>query len=190
MPVRNWRVPQDFARYEMDIKVIPNFLSKTGLKDFEDILHQPRWMLVKHISTPLNKGSGIERHLTREDSNAYLCLYPIHVISKILNKEYYCARMRARVTWPSDDEGTIPHIDDPNLDYNITAIIYLYDSDGDLIIYDSIGPEPFNEDAKYKRITPKANTCVLMLKKYYHHAMRPVNSPLRYSININLREFV
>ena len=173
----------------MDIKVIPNFLSKTGLKDNEEILYQPNWSLVENISSSSNKGAGLERHLGQEDGHFYVSLYPIHVISKLLNKEYYCARMRLRVTWPYKDEGVIPHIDSANSDYDITAIIYLYDSDGDLIIYDSIGPEPFNEKAKFKRITPKANTCILMLKKYYHHAMRPINSPLRYSININLKEF-
>ena len=172
----------------MDIKVIPNFLSKTGIKDIENILCQPNWLLVGNISHPSNKGAGLERHLGQEDGCFYVSLYPIHVISKLLNKEYYCARIRLRVTWPYKDEGVIPHIDSANSDYDITAIIYLYDSDGDLIIYDSIGPEPFNEKAKFKRITPKANTCILMLKKYYHHAMRPINSPLRYSININLKE--
>ena len=172
----------------MDIKIIPNFFSKTGLKDFESILYQPNWLLVEHISHPSNEGAGLERHLGQEDF--HLSLYPVHVISKLLDKEYYCVRRRLRATWPYNDEGVEPHLDSANSDYDITAVIYLYDSDGDLIIYDSIGPESFNSDAKCKRITPKANTCVLMLKKYYHHAMRPTNSPLRYSININLKEFV
>ena len=177
----------------MDIRVIPNFFSKTGLKDFENILHEPNWLLVEHISKFPNKGAGLHRQLGKEDGYFYLSLYPIHVISNRLDKEYYCVRMRLRCTWPYADEGVDPHIDSvgsagENSDYDITAIIYLYDSDGDLIIYDSIGPEPFNEEAKFKRITPKANTCVLMLKKYYHHGMRPVNSPLRYSINLNLKE--
>ena len=178
----------------MDIKVVPNFLSKTGLKDFEALLHEPKWGLSEHISRVENTGAGLSRQLGTEDSSFYLSLYPIHIISKLLDKGYYCARMRLRVTWPHKDEGTHPHIDSIeseglNSNYDITAIIYLYDSDGDLVIYDSIGPDPFNEKAKFKRITPKANTCVLMLKKYYHHAMRPINSPLRYSININLKEF-
>ena len=172
----------------MDIKIIPNFFIKTGLKDFEVILYEPKWLLVEHISQYSNKGAGLERQFGQEDNYFHLSLYPIHVISKLLDKEYYCARMRLRATWPYNDEGTEPHIDSADSDYDITAVIYLYDSDGDLIIYDSIGPEPFNEKAKFKRITPKANTCVLMLKKYYHHAMRPINSPLRYSININLKE--
>ena len=177
----------------MDIKIIPNFFSKTGLKDFEYILHEPKWGLSEHISRVENTGAGLARQLGTEDGSFYLSLYPIHVISKLLGKEYYCARMRLRVTWPYSDENVIPHIDSADSDYDIynydiTAIIYLYDSDGDLVIYDSIGPEPFNEKAKFKRITPKANTCVLMLKKYYHHAMRQINSPLRYSININLKE--
>ena len=175
----------------MDIKVIPNFFSKTGLKDFEVILHEPKWLLVEHISQSSNKGAGLERQFGQfgEEGNYFhLSLYPIHVISELLDKEYYCARMRLRATWPYKDEGVEPHIDSANSDYDITAVIYLYDSDGALIIYDSIGPEPFNEKAKFKRITPKANTCVLMLKKYYHHAMRPINSPLRYSITVNLKE--
>jgi hypothetical protein len=175
----------------MDIKIIDNFFSKTGLSDYENILDEPRWSIVKNISASYNKGAGLERHFGKgkEEDHFYLSLYPIHVISKFLDKEYYCARMRLRVTWPSDDTGSEPHIDETDSDYDITAVIYLHDSDGDLIIYDQIGPETFNKDAKFKRITPKANTCVLMLKKYWHHAMWPVNSPLRYSININLKEF-
>jgi len=174
----------------MDIKIIRNFFSKTGLKDFERVLDEPKWTLSKNISSLYNKGAGLNRHLGTEDNYFYLSLYPVHILSKLLNKEYYCARMRLRVTWPYEDEGITPHIDTAVVDYDITAIIYLYDSDGDLLVYDSIGPEPFNEKAKCKRITPKANTCVLMLKKYYHHAMRPVSSLLRYSININLKESV
>jgi hypothetical protein len=174
----------------MDIKIIDNFLSKTGLRDFENVLDEPRWSIVKNISASYNKGAGLQRQLGYEDDHFGLSLYPIHVISKLLDKEYSCVRMRLRVTWPSDDTGAEPHTDEADSDYDITAVIYLHDSDGDLIIYDQDGHEPFNKDAKFKRITPKANTCVLMLKPYWHHAMAPVNSPLRYSININLKEYI
>lgn len=176
----------------MDIKIIPNFFSKTALADFKKAFDEPKWSLQRNVSVEAMDGAGVVRNFGKEDGTFYLSLFPVHIISRELHKEYYCHRMRLRVTWPNENAGTAPHIDCESSDqnYNITAIIYLYDSDGDLIIYDSIGPEPFNSNAKCKKITPKANTCVLMLKKYYHHAMRPVNSPLRYSININLREFV
>ena len=107
----------------MDIKIIDDFLSKTGLRDFENILDEPRWSIVKHISASYNKGAGLQRQLGYEDDHFDLSLYPIHVISKLLDKEYSCARMRLRVTWPSDDIGSAPHIDEADSDYMILMAI-------------------------------------------------------------------
>ncbi len=177
----------------MRIKTIENFFSKTAYNDYWNLFHEPKWELKEYISSVKNTGAGIDRHIG--DDAFYLSLYPAHIISRELNKEYYCRRLRLRVTWPNPNEGTIPHIDSftdsngqPSVDYDVTGVIHMKDSDGDLIIYNSIHPEPFHATAESIRITPKANTCIIMLEKYYHHAFRPVNSPLRYTVNINLKE--
>tara|TARA_B100000949_G_scaffold170679_1_gene151050 strand:- start:375 stop:926 length:552 start_codon:yes stop_codon:yes gene_type:complete len=176
---------------KMDIQVVDNFFSKTAFRDFWNVFNQPKWELVSNI-VKQNDGAGLVRHIGIEENVFYLSLYPIHIISKLLDKEYLCNRMRLRVTWPNKDEGTIPHIDllDTPEAYDITAIIYMKDSDGDLLIYDSSYPDSFNKKSTYMQITPMANTCVIMKKKYYHHAMRPIKTALRYSININLKEQV
>ena len=172
----------------MDIKTIDNFFSKTAFNDFWDLFYEPKWNLIKNIAAPENNGAGLERHLGLEDDAFHLSLFPVHVISRELGKEYYCARMRLRITWPYSNEGVIPHIDVADTDYDITAIIHMNDSDGNLIIYDSTNPETFNKKTESAEFTPKENRCIIMMKKYYHHAMRPVETELRYSININLKE--
>jgi hypothetical protein len=180
---------------KMDIQIVDNFFSKTAFGDFWYVLNQPKWELISTIVSPEHDGAGLVRHIGCEEDIFYLSLYPIHIISKLFDKEYLCNRMRFRVTWPIKNEGTIPHIDHLSnacgnniVDYDITAIIYMKDSDGDLFIYDSCHPDSFNEKSPYMQITPKANTCVIMKKKYYHHGMRPSKTALRYSININLKE--
>jgi len=174
----------------VDIETIDNFFSKTAFNDFWNLFYEPKWGLRENITTPENKGAGLERYLGAKDEAFHLSLFPVHVISRELNKEYYCERMRLRVTWPFEKAENFPHYDrwSEKDDYDITAIIHMNDSDGDLIIYDSIGPEPFDKKAKSIEFTPKGNRCIIMMKKYYHHAMRPVETELRYSININLKE--
>ena len=177
----------------LKIKTIENFFSKTAYKDYWNLFHEPKWGLRENISSKKNMGAGIDRHVG--DDAFYLSLYPAHIISRELNKDYYCRRLRLRVTWPDHSEGVTPHVDSviegsgqSSTDYTITGVIHMKDSDGDLVIYNSIHPEPFNDKVESIRITPKANTCIIMMEKYYHHAFRPVNSPLRYTVNINLKE--
>ena len=182
--------------FNEDIIVIEDFFSKSAFNDFERILSEPKWQIVNNISAPYNIGMGLQRTVGDEKESFYLSLYPVHVISKFLDKEYYCVRMRMRAVWPNDNTGSEPHIDEPegpeNVDasYDISAVVYMNDSDGDLIIYDQIGyePLPIRRDVQSIRVTPKRNTCVIMMKKYYHHALWPINSPMRYCLNINLKE--
>ena len=174
----------------MDIKIINNFFSKTAYADFINAFDQPKWKLLNNVSTEAKDGPGLVRLFGGEDEEFYLSLFPVHVISRELEKEYYCHRMRFRITWPCENTGADPHIDceERNRDFDITAIIYPQDSDGDTIIYDSVYPDPFNKEAEFIKFTPKANTCVIMMKKYWHHGMRPVKTKLRSTININLKE--
>ena len=176
---------------KMDIITIDNFFSKTAFADYETAFDEPKWQLCPHITTEKNDGAGVQRHFGGEDGAFHLSLYPAHVISRELGKEYYCYRMRFRVTWPCEDGGIYPHIDDGKLHgdkYDISAVIHMNDSDGDLIIYDSIYPEPFNAEAGCIKFTPRKNRCIIMMKKYWHHPMTPVKTNLRYSVNLNLKE--
>ncbi len=176
----------------MDIKIIDNFFSKTAYSDYKLAFQEPKWELIPHITTANNRGSGLQRYFAIEEGAFHLSLYPAHIISRELDKEYYIHRMRFRVTWPCKNSGSTPHIDayknNGHKNYDITAIIYMEDSDGDLIIYDCYAPDEFNKNAKFKRITPKKNRCVIMMKHYWHHPCFPVKTDLRYSININLKE--
>ena len=176
----------------MDVKVIDNFFSKTAFNDFKYAFEEPKWEIRPRITQKYNRGAGAQRHFGNEEGAFHLSLYPAHIISKELGKEYYCHRMRFRVAWLCDNAGVRPHIDDYENDgyknYDITAVIYMNDSDGDLIIYDCVAPDPYVEGSEYIRITPEKNKCVIMMKHYWHHPLTPRETDLRYSININLKE--
>ena len=176
----------------MDIKIIDNFFSKTAFSDFKIVFGESKWQICPHITTSKNKGAGAQRHFAIEEGAFHLSLYPAHIISKELGKEYYCHRMRFRVTWPCNNAGLRPHIDDYANDgykkYDISAVVYMNDSDGDLLIYDCVAPNPFDKNSKCINITPKENRCVIMMKHYWHHPCFPKETDLRYSININFKE--
>lgn len=79
-----------------------------------------------------------------------------------------------------------------------TGLLYLNDSDGDTIFYDTkydprsdLIPSEYGrkqEMREVQRITPKANKLVIFDGLTYHASSKPVNSPYRLVLNFNFIE--
>jgi hypothetical protein len=89
------------------------------------------------------------------------------------------------------DNCNMPHIDPAHSENRNTNWIFLYyvtDSDGDTFIFNEVTQNGL-PPAKFtlnKRITPKANSCVIFRDNVYHASSNPIKSNKRINININL----
>jgi len=68
------------------------------------------------------------------------------------------------------------HIDLPNF-ICTTALVYLYDSDGDTFFYDG--------DEVAFSVTPKRNRCIIFDGDIYHCSSTPAENQTRMTLNIN-----
>jgi len=81
-----------------------------------------------------------------------------------------------------------PHIDDEKMAEHFVLIYYPIDCDGDTYLFN----EKFNKLKKpekltiHKRITPKANSCVLFKGNRFHASSNPIKSEMRIIINCNI----
>lgn len=79
------------------------------------------------------------------------------------------------------------HKDDDYLQNYTIGVLYINDSDGDTIIFDSKDPNDIKRtDLPIKEVVhPKENRLVLFDGNYLHASSRPLLSPTRFVINFN-----
>lgn len=88
-------------------------------------------------------------------------------------------------------------LSEPHVDFaeaHQTLLVYLNDSDGDTVFYDSYYHPQRDELIRrsgslkqYKRVTPKVNRAVLFHGFQYHSSSAPLTNQMRYVLNINFK---
>jgi hypothetical protein len=82
-----------------------------------------------------------------------------------------------------------PHIDIPNFDGYMTAIVYVVGADGDTILYnETFNGEPIPKPdtlTEMCRITPKPNSGIVFDGHRYHTGLLPQTSKVRLVLNYN-----
>lgn len=100
-------------------------------------------------------------------------------------------RLKVNMIQPHPDfkEGmyNTAHIDDEEMANHFVLIYYPIDSDGDTYLFN----EKFDKLKKpekltiHKRITPKANSCVMFKGNRFHASANPIKNEMRFVLNCN-----
>jgi hypothetical protein len=188
-----------------NIQVFDNFLPEINQKSlYKEIVDNEKfpWYFSQNTSgfeTPLKINNNLDisffqygfSHLvyTREDgpiSPIYPLILPLlYQAGDVLGK-IEIIRIRIGLINSLGHPGIIyPHVD--YKEPHTTILYYLNDSDGETIFYnEKYSEQDIYNFSVFKKYMPKMGTAVFFNGLMYHSTSRPVETPARFTININV----
>ncbi|MCB5191897.1 hypothetical protein LG198_14280 [Methylobacillus arboreus] len=163
------------------VKVIDDFLSKDEL---DRVLFELKTPIETHAAKKIVTNDDYDRSYDNApakveffDSDYIHCVF-----SKKLGIELDRNFQRLRTTYKSDDPRPNPPHQDLKTPH-ITIVWYLYDSDGDLFIYNE--QQPSEVFSVLTSVTPLANKLVYFDGSHYHSGNTPKSYAKRVVLNLH-----
>lgn len=162
------------------ITVINNVLSEELFKEYQNTVLNLSW----NISVTNNYDSrfNFEHKCNNECNHVTLFQKVLDTIINDVDIDFKNITRIRHAIMPHTTNNNInkPHVDQD--DEHISVLIYLLDSDGDTIFYDT------DWETEIYRVSPKANTAVIFSGDIPHSSSRPCENDLRIIGNFNLRK--
>lgn len=195
---QDWQIIEKF-------RSVDNFLDIDKQKELLQLFLHPRfpWALT------LNAVNGVDTDLVIHDNsiigmyhtfvyNGQVCSpfyqdikFILEYFDKINLNKQNIIRIRAGLFLKNPDDT--PHV--PHIDAKIphtTAVYYVNDCDGDLVIYkETYKSHPWKAPefpTEHHRFVPGQNKLAIFDGQYYHSSSYPTQKPLRLAITFNFQE--
>jgi hypothetical protein len=183
------------------IEVVDNFLSPSYFKCLQSMVCSENfpWFFRANVTNNLNSDNGsigFDNSLLTEYPNVKLCnteqakmtLPALYNIQDYVECDYALKARYDMTLYNPENYIHPPHID-MEIDYFISTILYMNDSDGDTIIYDQVSYtskiDPNIKLSVKKSIEPKANRLLIFDGHCIHTGHSPSKTKNRILLNSN-----
>jgi Rps23 Pro-64 3,4-dihydroxylase Tpa1-like proline 4-hydroxylase len=193
-------------------QIFDNFLPKRHLNELQEMFSSNDfpWFYSSHTTSGdsygtlktnnVTEGSQFTHLFYYEDqkkvSAAFDIIYPsVVLLENTIQADLILVRIKANLLLgnPAYPDGNFhtPHIDYVSSEVNVnhkTFLFYVFDSDGDTVLFNEIESDKPMHLTECARVKPKANRGILFNSNQYHASCQPKLSEKRVVINYVFKE--